>query len=137
VNIVEHYLKGIQFDNYRPSGNVTGQPKSELTLNIDSAQTVENTYEVSLSIKTDVEVNEQKMFSVSLVYTGVCILQDVAEKDKEGILNVYCPHLIFPYARKMLADITREGGYQPMLLNGVDFAALYQANKEKQKAAGH
>jgi preprotein translocase subunit SecB len=55
----------------------------------------------------------------------------VSDQDKEGVLNVYCPHLIFPYARKMLADTTREGGYQPMLLNGVDFAILYRNHKAK------
>jgi preprotein translocase subunit SecB len=56
------------------------------------------------------------------------------DAQKEQILLIYCPSLIFPFARRVVADVTRDGGFQPLMINPIDFASLY-AQQKKQEVA--
>ena len=69
------------------------------------------------------------VFIAELAYCGIFTLQGVPENTVEPVLLVECPRLLFPYARNILADVTRDGGFPPVLLQPIDFVALWQARR--------
>ncbi|MDI2090012.1 protein-export chaperone SecB [Commensalibacter oyaizuii] len=101
----------------------------------------EGVYEVSLSIKVDaVETPKQNqtsgrtVFITELVYCAVVSLNNPPEELVEPILLVEVPRLIFPYARNIISEVTRDGGFPPVVLQPIDFVSLWQ-NKQAQQAA--
>jgi preprotein translocase subunit SecB len=77
------------------------------------------------------------MFITELVYSGVFQFVNVPKDDLEPLLLIECPRLLFPFSRRMLAEVTREGGYPPLLVDPIDFAQLYRAQlRERQAKAG-
>ncbi|CAI3923672.1 MULTISPECIES: protein-export chaperone SecB [Commensalibacter] len=101
----------------------------------------EGVYEVSLSIKVDATEAERKdkitprtVFVTELVYCAVVTLNEPPQELIEPILLVEVPRLIFPYARNIIGDVTRDGGFPPVILQPIDFVSLWQ-NKQAQQAA--
>jgi preprotein translocase subunit SecB len=84
-------------------------------------------FEVDLRIKVDAKRGEEVLFVVDLVYGGLFQFVNVRPDEVEPMLWIECPRLLFPFARQMLAEITREGGYPPLLVNPIDFTPLYWA----------
>ena len=77
------------------------------------------------------------MFSVNLVYSGLFQFMNVRHDDIEPLIWVECPRLLFPFSRQILAEITREGGYPPLLINPIDFTPLYWGElRERQSRSG-
>jgi preprotein translocase subunit SecB len=113
------------------------QPHVNINLDVQVRRLVEgqNTYEVALAIRaeaTDTSVaNEPKpvVFIAELSYAGLFTLTGIPEASVEPILLVECPRLLFPFARNILADVTRDGGFPPVLLQPIDFVALWQARR--------
>jgi preprotein translocase subunit SecB len=66
------------------------------------------------------------LFDVKLAYAGLFTINNADEEQKEAILMIHCPNLLFPYARRVLSDLTRDSGFQPIMLEHMDFAALHQ-----------
>ena len=77
------------------------------------------------------------IFIAELAYAGVFTLNNVPENAVEPVLLVECPRLLFPFARNILADVTREGGSPPVLLQPIDFVALWQSRRAQAAAAAH
>ena len=75
------------------------------------------------------------MFIAELSYSGVFTLNGIPENTVEPVLLVECPRLLFPYARNILADVTRDGGFPPVLLQPIDFVSLWQTRRAQQEAA--
>ncbi|MFC0410255.1 protein-export chaperone SecB [Roseomonas elaeocarpi] len=97
-----------------------------------------NVFEVSLQIRCDAKSGETTAFIAELVYCGIFTV-NVPEDTLEPVLLVECPRLLFPFARNVLADATREGGFMPVLLTPIDFVALWQSRRGGMAApaAGH
>ncbi|HUM08706.1 MAG TPA: protein-export chaperone SecB [Acidocella sp.] len=104
---------------------------------IEEAHTV---FEVTLAVRAEgtTQVNgEEKptvVFIADLAYAGVFTLNGIPENQQEPILLVECPRLLFPFARNILADITREGGFPPVLLGPIDFVGLWQQRRAQSAA---
>ena len=104
---------------------------------IEEAHTV---FEVTLAVRAEgtTQVNgEEKptvVFIADLAYAGVFTLNGIPENQQEPILLVECPRLLFPFARNILADITREGGFPPVLLGPIDFVGLWQQRRAQAAA---
>jgi preprotein translocase subunit SecB len=81
--------------------------------------------EVDLCINVHAKRGDTLMFSVDLVYSGVFQFMNVRPEDVEPLIWIECPRLLFPFGRQILAEITREGGYPPLLINPIDFTPLY------------
>lgn len=90
--------------------------------------------EVDLCIKVEARRGEEPMFSVNLVYSGLFQFLNVHNDDAEPLIWIECPRLLFPFSRQILAEITREGGYPPLMINPIDFAPLYWAEQEDRRA---
>jgi preprotein translocase subunit SecB len=140
IAINVQYVKDLSFENPNAPMSLTSikeQPKVDLNLDIEAHKLQENVYEVVLEIKSSVKVGESNIFAVDLKYAGVFTLVNIPEDQVEALLFVHCPSILFPFARRVVADVTRDGGFQPLMIDPIDFFALYQKRKsdgEVQKA---
>ncbi len=102
-------------------------PQIDLQLDVQArpVQDGQNVFEVSLDIRADAKANDQVCFIAELTYCGIFTV-NVPEEDLEPVLLVECPRLLFPFARNILAEVTRDGGFPPVFLNPIDFVALWQ-----------
>ena len=89
-------------------------------------------YEVALKITAKATSESNVLFITELSYAGLFTLNNVNEEQKELVLLIHCPTILFPFARRVLADATRDGGFQPLMLEPIDFAALYQQRKAQE-----
>ena len=90
---------------------------------------------MTLTIEGKAESGTQVMFSFELVYGGVFRLVNVPQEHLSPMLLIECPRLLFPFAREIVANSVRDGGFPPLMLDPVDFVSLYRQNMERQAAA--
>jgi preprotein translocase subunit SecB len=91
---------------------------------------------LSVTVKSSLE--EQVIFLLELKYAGLLsMLKELPTEMKETVLLVHCPYLLFPFVRGIVADITRAGGYQPLLIEPVDFASLYLEKRKSETGGIH
>jgi preprotein translocase subunit SecB len=115
------------------------QPRVDLQLDVQARPLQEggNVYEVALQIRADAQAQEQTCFIAELVYCGIFTIS-VEPEVLEPVLLVECPRLLFPFARNILAEVTRDGGFPPVMLAPIDFVALWQSRRgEQQGQVGH
>ena len=129
VQINAQYVKEISFKS--PSvpnifSKIKESPKIDLNLNIQIKDIETDAYEVTLVITAKALKDIETIFTVNLEYSGLFKIVDCPTEDqKKQILMIYCPSLLFPFARRVIADITRDGGFMPLMVNPIDFASLY------------
>lgn len=133
------YIKDLSFEAPN-SPAVFGQMQSnqpDITVNVDvnGRNLQENLFEVVLEIRAECKVGETVAFIGELSYAGMFTL-NVPQEHLEPVLLIECPRLIFPFARNVMADMTRDGGFPPLMLTLVDFAAMYQRQLEERAAQG-
>ncbi|MDJ1257766.1 MAG: protein-export chaperone SecB [Candidatus Midichloria sp.] len=135
ISVNAQYIKDISFENPRApfSFMQQEQPAINLDLEINVNILEKNTYEVILKIEADAKVEDQNLFLVELQYAGVFTIdeENMDQAQKELILSVNCPNIIFPYARRILSDITRDSGYPPLMISPIDFLGLYLQRKSQ------
>jgi preprotein translocase subunit SecB len=138
VIINAQYVKDLSFESPRSPlslVNIKTAPKIDLSVDINVQKSTESEYEVTLKINAKATSEEENLFVVELQYSGLFSLTNIPDDaQKEQILLIYCPSLIFPFARRVVADVTRDGGFQPLMINPIDFASLY-AQQKKQEVA--
>ena len=134
------YIRDLSFENPNPLAIFTSESEvqPDISVNVQaSAQHIsDRNFEVVLDIKVDAKRVQDQMFIAELSYAAVVtVADDVAENDVNALVMVEVPTLLFPFARNIIADATREGGYPPLLLAPVDFVALFaqQVVAEDQK----
>ncbi len=128
------YIKDFSFENpHSPQSLLPKkeQPKMDVTVDINAQQVSEDLYEVALKITAKAESEGAPLFLVDLSYAGLFAIQNMTREQVEPMLFVDCPHIIFPFARRVIADATRDGGFPPLLLEPIDFHRLYQQRKQK------
>ena len=91
-----------------------------------------NDYEVTLSIEGKAEIGDMVLFNFELVYAGVFRIQNVPQENLHPVVMIECPRLLFPFAREIIATSVRDGGFPPLLLDPVDFVGLYRQNLANQ-----
>lgn len=133
--ITGQYVKDISYENPGAPGNLSLEEKPAINVNIDlGAQKLsEEQFEVAIKINASAEVKDKKLFVIELVYAGVFHIAGVPADRLEAILFVDCPFVLFPYARRVVSDLTRDGGFPPLLLDPIDFFHLYRRRLEIQQ----
>ncbi len=111
------------------------QPDITVNINVNTNQLQDKSYEVVLEIRCDCKVKDQTAFILELQYAGVFTL-NVPDEHVHPILLIECPRLLFPFARNILAEVSRDGGFPPVFLGIVDFAAMYQAKMKELQQSG-
>lgn len=134
VGILAQYVKDLSFENPNAprSFQAQGQPQIEINVNVQARRSGEDVYEVDLKVEATAKSEGQTSFIVDLLYTGLFGLRNVPDEALEPFLIVEAPRIIFPFARRIIADVTRDGGFPPLLLEPIDFAALYMAQRQAQ-----
>jgi preprotein translocase subunit SecB len=134
------YVKDFSFENPNAPDVFMGgevQPQVDISVNVEARRLpTENDYEVILSIKVDAKANERQVFLCELDYAGVFALGPIIPADQhQGVLLIECPRLLFPFARAIISDATREGGFPPLTLQPIDFFSLFQNQMQQDEAS--
>ena len=129
ISVNAQYIKDISFENPGAPASLTKMDKNpaidlSLDLNINKMEE-ENYFEVEIIINAKAKSDSTTLFIVDVTYGGVFHLLNIPGGQKEMILAVHCPAIIFPYVRKIIADVTQDGGFQPLMIDPIDFGALY------------
>jgi preprotein translocase subunit SecB len=138
IRVLAQYVKDLSFEN--PSaGAVSHQqdtpPAIDMGIDVNARPLREGeAYEVDLLIRAKASRGEEVMFLTELVYSGVFQFVNVAAEEVEPFLLIECPRLLFPFSRRLMAEITREGGYPPLLIDPIDFASLYRTQSANREA---
>lgn len=139
IMVMAQYIKDLSFENPRaPQHFAPGQdaPQVSINVNVSAAALAEDQYEVTLSMEATAMQETDTVFVIELVYSGVFGLGSVDENQRQMMLLIECPRLLFPFARNIVADVTRDGGFPPLLIQPIDFVALYQRQQAEAGAAG-
>lgn len=141
VGLISQYVKDLSFEN--PNAPAVfqwqGQPQIDVQFNIGANKVADDVHEVVLKIDVRATSADKVAFQVELAYAGLFGLRNVPEEQIQPFLYAEAPRLVFPFARRVLADAVRDGGFPPLLLEPIDFGALYMqqalANAEGQQDA--
>lgn len=140
VGILAQYIKDLSFENPNAPASFqalqNAKPQIDVNVNVGARQAGENVYEVELKISASSTVEETATFVVELVYAGLFGLRNVPQEALQGFMLVNAPTLLFPFARRIIADATRDGGYPPLMLEPIDFAALYRQQLAQAQSQG-
>ena len=136
VNI--QYIKDLSFENQNSPDSLSNKgeaPAINVDANVFAKPLKEKIYEVSLSVNSKAEKKDFKVFELELVYAGIFILPDIDlndEQEKRKIL-IEAPQLLFPFARSIVSNVTRDGGFMPLIIQPIDFELLYESRKIEKK----
>ena len=136
VGVISQYVKDLSFEN--PNAPAVyqwqSQPKIEVDFNIGSSKLSDEIYEVVLRIEVRASSEGQTAFAVDLLYAGLIGIRNVVEGDIQAFLLAEAPRILFPFARHIVAQTVQEGGFPPLMLDPIDFHALYVARAEQELA---
>lgn len=129
LNTLAQYVKDFSFENPRAPMSLQGQkqqPEISIAVNVNATPMGETDYEVSLKIEANAKTGEDVLFNVELLYAGVFKVTGVPKENIHPVILIECPRLLFPFARQIVAEGTRDGGFPPLMIDPVDFTALYR-----------
>lgn len=139
LQIISQYIKDLSFEN--PSMGVNVQrPQIEFTVDLQARRLQENgPYEVVLKMRVNAKQDEKPVFLLEIAYGGLFILERVPEEVLQPMLLIECPRLMFPFVRRVISDLISDGGLPPLMIEPIDFAALYrsrmvEAQRQQQQA---
>lgn len=141
MNLVGQYIRDLSFENPGAPGtllNGGAAPAFNVSIAVGVKKQNDEIYAVELTLNAKANRDESVVFSVELVYGGIFRLKNVPENQLSPLLMIECPRLIFPFARQVLASVTQQGGFPPLMMEPVDFSAIYRQNLAKiaQQNAG-
>jgi len=134
ITIHAQYIKDLSFENPSPIASFTNENNAQPNISVGIQAKADNlggrNFVFILEIRIDATRDKAPLFVTELTYAGIITLGDSVSEDAAGpLLMIDSPRLLFPFARNILADVTRDGGFPPLMLAPVDFAALYEQQK--------
>lgn len=138
VKILGQYIKDLSFEVPNAPqifSNLQGKPDINISIDIDAKKMSEGTFEITLKIKADSTAGSEKFFICELVYAGLFSFGKIEENLLEQILLIYCPNMLFPFARRIITNLTSDAGLAPLMLDPIDFAELYNRRKKLAETA--
>ena len=136
VGVLAQYVKDLSFEN--PNAPAVfqwqSQPQTDVQVNIGTAIAGPDLHEVTLKIDVSATAPEGVAFRVELLYAGLFALTNVPDDQLQPFLLAEAPRVLFPFARKIIADAAIEGGFPPLRLDPIDFAGLYMQSAAQQQA---
>lgn len=137
LQILTQYVKDLSFENPNaPMSLRTGEGGQNISVNanVNVQQLGKSEYEVGLAFQVQLKREETVSFLAELNYCGVFRIENIPEESLRPVLLIEAPRQLFPFARRVLADATRDGGFPPLLLDPIDFVDLYRRNMANQGA---
>ena len=127
VQIVSQYIKDLSFEN--PSLGINVQrPQIDFTVDLQARRMQENgPYEVVIKMRVTAQQEEKTIFLLEIAYGGIFILDKIMDEMLQPMLLIECPRLLFPFMRRIVSDLVSDGGLPPLMIEPIDFAALYRS----------
>ena len=127
--VAAQYTKDFSFENPNAPQSLMqqqAQPTMNIQINVNPKQLSNTDFEVELKLDGKAEANNAVLFAFELIYAGVFHLQGIPPESVGPLLMIECPRILFPFAREIIASAVISGGFPPLLLDPIDFVALYQ-----------
>jgi preprotein translocase subunit SecB len=138
VKILNQYVKDLSFENPNIRKLMSGpgdQPNLKVEVNVNAERIDGDVYESAIEFKATAANNIGTIYVLETVYAGLFKLESIPEQALEPFLLISAPTTIFPFLRRLVADVTREGGYPPLMLDPIDFAAIYVRRQQERKGS--
>lgn len=138
MSVLAQYIRDMSFENVAIQKNikVEGSPEVQVQVGLDARKSGEDDrFEVIMKVKVDSKSKGETVFILELEYAGLFKVENVPDKQMHPYLLIECPRMIFPYLRRIVGDVTRDGGFPPLNLDNIDFLALYQQDLLRRQAA--
>ena len=138
AGLIAQYIKDLSVENPNaPTGyQWTDQPNVDVQFNIAANPVSDEVHEVELKITVGAKMQQGNIYLVELAYAGLVGLRNIPEDAAHAFLYAEAPRLLFPFARRVIADATRDAGFAPLMLDPMDFGALYQQQLAQRQAEG-
>jgi preprotein translocase subunit SecB len=138
MNILAQYVRDLSFENILAQKGIDGElnPEMQVNVNIDAKKrTTDNQFDVIIKLRVDStsKGTNDILFVLELDYGGVFQIENIPEDQLHPYLLIECPRMIFPFLRRIVSDITRDGGFPPLNLENIDFLKLYKQEMERRK----
>ena len=127
VQVIGQYIKDLSFENPGVIGSQNTRPQIELNVDLQARQLEQEHFEVELKLRVSAKAEDRALFLLELVYGGLFQLHNIPDEVRQQVLLIEAPHILFPFARRIVADVVRDGGMPPLMIEPIDFAALYRA----------
>jgi preprotein translocase subunit SecB len=134
--VLAQYVKDLSFENPNAPKSLTQnqQPQINVSVNVAANPMTGNDIEIALRIDGKAEAAGTVLFNVELEFAGVFRIVNVPQEQMHPLMMIECPRLLFPFAREIIANAVRNGGFPPLLLDPIDFVALYQQRMAEVQA---
>ena len=137
LNVLAQYVKDLSFESPGAPGSLRARetaPGININVNVNANPMSETEYDVTLTISAKAGADKDVLFNVELVYGGVFRVAGFPKEHTLPILFIECPRLLFPFARQIIAEATRNGGFPPLMIDPIDFAQMFQARMAEEQA---
>jgi preprotein translocase subunit SecB len=129
LQVMAQYIKDLSFENPGAVGELTARPQIELGVDLNARRLDQpDMFEVELKVRVNATNEGKALFLLELAYAGAFRLTNIPDTGtQQAILLIQAPHMLFPFVRRIVSDVVRDGGMPPLMIEPIDFMALYQA----------
>ncbi|MEL6125450.1 MAG: protein-export chaperone SecB [Pseudomonadota bacterium] len=137
MKIRSQYVKDLSFENIAAQKQVANatQPEIKVGVNLDAKKRTDTDFEVVMSIEVRANAGEEPIFLMEMDYAGLFFIENVPQEQLHPFLMIECPRMLFPFVRRIVGDVTRDGGFPPVNVDNIDFLALYRNEVMRRQAA--
>lgn len=134
IRVVAQFIRDLSFENPHAPESVrmdAAQPQIDLGVELNARGRQDGLFEVDLKLNVNARRAEAAAFHVEIVYGGLFQINGIPPEALEPVLLTECPRFMFPFVRRIISDITSDGGFPPMMLDPIDFEAVYAARRNQ------
>ena len=138
LNVLAQYVKDLSFESPGAPNSLRGRdsaPGINISVNVSANPISDREFDVNLSLNAKATFEKEVLFNVELLYGGVFRIEGFPQEHMLPLLFIECPRLLFPFARQIIAEATRNGGFPPLMLDPIDFAQMFQQKLAEDQAA--
>lgn len=139
MNILAQYVKDFSFENPNAPASLRPRdkaPEINININVNPNAMSETDFEVELKLDAKAMDGDEVLFNVELIYAGIFRFTGMPQEMLQMAVLIEAPRMLFPFARQIMADATRNGSFPPLMIDPVDFAQLFQQRMQQQQAEG-
>ena len=132
IRIMAQFIRDLSFENPRAPESLrtsAAQPQIDLGVEMSARARPDELYEVDLKLTASAQNNGDPIFTVELLYGGLFQITGIPPENMEQVLLIECPRFLFPFARRLIAEMTSDGGFPPFMIDPIDFGVVYAARQ--------
>ena len=129
MSVLAQFVRDLSFESPNAPRSLQGpgeNPKMQVGVNVQANPQGQDVYDVSLNLEANASNDAGVIYNIELVYSGLFQIENVPQNLLQPVLFIDCPALLFPYARRIVSELTQDGAFPPLLLDPIDFASLYR-----------